>query len=527
MKSIVGLFEKQGWILLLLVVICTLLKSVFFDVDYANPDYFWYMRFVNEGNYAREPFVAGTIALCDPIAKMLGNNLLSWRLWAWGMNFLIFAIPYVFLLNNEQRRKSAFVAALALCLIEGRYGLEPPKFVYLFYAIMMTCFVTYYKSQKFIYVVIISLMCALIGFVRFPSVFVWPVIVVAFFIKKSPFCHRVTIASLPILLFVVLVSCTNEGIIQYFSDVRTYMKESAAQDHAAHIIFFSEVKTTILAIIYTSFILLPFLCNRYIKQKWSDNKIIKVGCIVPIIAIYLIHPTPHHGFALVLAVFILGLYAVSWNLDSVVLCAAIAIGAMFCSVGSDCGFIHDYYSIVFLPYIVYNLGNYIGGEHNLVRIDRNFKRILFLMVSIIIFAHELSFVMEFQKEYVSKGHISIVDGNVVSEKFKGVALTQKSGEHLGQLQKEYESYNKKNKDAIFWGRASHWMSFINDKYPVTNMWEITSANKDGKAFKDFCSYIEKNYPVVIDTENHENTRRFLLEKGYHSIDKQHYVIYER
>ena len=129
------------------------------------------MRFVNEGSYAREPFFAGTIAITRPIAALLGENLFSWRLWAWGMNFLIFAIPYIFLLNNEQKKKSAFVAALALCLIQGRYGLEPPKYVYFFFAIMMTCFIAYYKSQKVIYVVIISLTCALISFVRFQYYF--------------------------------------------------------------------------------------------------------------------------------------------------------------------------------------------------------------------------------------------------------------------------------------------------------------------------------------------------------------------
>ncbi len=524
MKPIAEIVERYGWVCLLLVVAFTLAQTVLFDVDYANPDYFYHMRLVAEGNYAREPFLSGTIALGSPIAALIGDKVFIWRLWAWGMNLLICGIPFFAL---GCKKKSAFVAALTLCVMEGRFGLEPPKFVYLFYVIVITSFIAYHRSQKFAHVLIISIMCALIGFVRFPSIFIWPVIAFAFLLGKRPILHRITIFALPILLFISLVSCTNGSFIQYCDDIRVYMKESASESHATHLIFLSEVKTTVLACIYTAFMILPFVSTRFIKLHGVSERTVKILCTIPIIAILLIHPTPHHSFALVITVVMLGWIANGWEKNSVVMGLTIIIGAMFCSVGSDCGFIHDYYSVSFIPFLIYNSDGLVGGEANLKKVCKDFKQILFPIVIIMLLADIMSLAKEFEKEYNYEGKIVFVDGNVVSEKMKGVFVSQRTADRLCSLQKEYNLYSKDNNDVIFWGRASHWMSFINDKMPVTNMWEITSANNDGKSFKDFRAYIEAHSPVVIDTEKHPNTKEFLLAHKYRAIEKSNCTIFMR
>lgn len=527
MRLVFDVIEKYGWLLLLLIVAFTLAQTALFDVDYANPDYFYHMRLVAEGNYAREPFLSGTIALGVPIAALIGDKVIIWRLWTWGMNLLICGIPYLFLLDCKQKKKSAFVAALALCIMEGRFGLEPPKFVYLFYVIIITCFIAYHKSQKFARVIVISIMCALIGFVRFPSIFVWPVVVVAFLFEKRPILHKVTVLILPILLFRCLVSCTNGSIIQYCEDIRVYMKESASESHATHLIFLSEVKTTVLACIYTVFMILPFVSTRLIKWRGVSKRAVQRLCAIPIIAILLIHPTPHHSFALVITVILLGWIANGWEKNSIVMGLTIIIGAMFCSVGSDCGFIHDYYSVSFIPFLIYNSECLVGGETNLQKACKSFKQVLFPIVAIMLFANIMSFAKEFEKEYNHEGRIVFVDGDVISEKMKGVIVSQRTADRLCSLQDEFNLYGQGNNDVIFWGRASHWMSYINDKMPVTNMWEITSANKNGKSFKDFCTYIEAHSPVIIDTEKHLNTKEFLLSKEYRIVEKPYCTIFTR
>ena len=73
---------------------------------------------------------------------------------------------------------------------------------------------------------------------------------------------------------------------------------------------------------------------------------------------------------------------------------------------------------------------------------------------------------------------------------------------------------------------AHIMSFINNKWPITRLWKVSSIDGDNAAMYDLKKYAKSNRPVIIDMEEDRNTYDLLSSLGYQRIKKQYYSIYK-
>ena len=70
-------------------------------------------------------------------------------------------------------------------------------------------------------------------------------------------------------------------------------------------------------------------------------------------------------------------------------------------------------------------------------------------------------------------------------------------------------------DVIYWGtNLTHLMTFANNQWPVTSIWDISNKDIESKSFTEFSEYVRQNKPVVIDLEKHSNTETFMMSQGY-------------
>lgn len=94
-----------------------------------------------------------------------------------------------------------------------------------------------------------------------------------------------------------------------------------------------------------------------------------------------------------------------------------------------------------------------------------------------------------------------------------------------EAEKDYLNLSK-NGEVIFWGMDAHIMSFINDKWPITRLWKVSSVDGDNAAMYDLERYAKSHRPVVIDMEENKNTFDLLSSLGYQRIKTKYYSIYK-
>ena len=441
MMHIQSFCERYGKWLFLFALIFTFAYSFFYEVHISNHDYLFYMHFVDEGDYVKPAMVSGTIWFSKPLWFLLGHKLWMWKVWAWGMACLTAVIPYYALLNKEQRNKYAYIMALVVLVLNLRYGLEPPKYAYLFNTIMLTCFVKYVYTNKIGWVVAVSACASLIAFVRFPSFFVWPVVIFAMLLLRENWKHSLSVIILPTIFFIGLVTITNGSIGTYFNKLMGNAEASASGSHSLMNLFHGYVTTTIHAIAYMTLICLPIFMYGMWKKK--ESAIFKVGYFLSfllIAAIMIIHPTEHLSCALTMAIVLLCAYCNRWDWKGIVLGATIVITNMFCSVGSDCGFVHEYYCVSFIPFLLLDsktdnklkrktaLGN--KWSFDIERVMPLFTALV-LILSISTIADKC---IVLGKKYCS----GIVSGSELSPNLDYIYFSKQSMRKYSDLQKEYD-----------------------------------------------------------------------------------------
>ena len=535
MKAIQNFCERYGWVMMGFTLLYTFSLSLLYSADMSNHDYLYYMHLAENGDYSSEPLIAGTILLTQPILAILGHHLYLWKIGAWVINCITALIPFFALLNKEQRKKYAYIMVIVLFVFNWRFGLEPPKYVYLLNTIMLTCFIKYLEDNKYGWTVGISILLALIAFVRFPSFLIWPVVVLSMLLLKRNIKHTLTVIVLPLLLFLWFISITNGSVGLYFSDISNYMNESTSEDHSLLVIFLSEVQTTVNAFAYTFILCAPlvFFTLLKVKQTLVYRVLFALASLIAI-AIIFIHPSGRLcSCALCMTVGLIYCNCNGWTMKNIVMVSTLLITMMFASTGSNCGFIHDYLVGCFIPFLVANTpalkeNKQCQNEHNIIHAVNNgvLTSIFATLSLIIIVSLYVSGFKGIKEKYYKDSNWSFCNAEVVSHNLDNIFMCQEECESLTRFQKEYNNYSKSSKDVIFWGGGSHIMSFANDRWPVTNIWNITSKNKDAKAFKDFKNYIMSNKPIVIDTEKHLNTESFLISLGYTKTAKDGYSVYE-
>lgn len=518
MNKVQCLCERYGRWMLLFSLLFTFAYAFFYELDISNHDYLFYMHYVDEGNIENHAMVAGTIWFSNPLWTLFGRRLWMWKIWAWCMASLTAVIPYFSLLKKEQRHKYAYVMALVILVLNLRYGLEPPKYAYLFNVLMLTVFIKYLQTNKIGWLVSVSVCVALITFVRFPSIFVWPVIIVAMILSKRDWKHTLLVLALPMIFWGVMVTITNGGIGSYFENLLGHAEATVSESHSLVNLFRGYVVTTTHAAAYMTMICLPLLFWGIWKRK--DNAVVKVGVVsslLLILVIMFIHPTEHLSCAMTMAALVICAYCRCWNWNGIVLGATIVIANMFCSIGSNCGFVHDYYCVCFLPFFLITSNGTEQQEKKQSNtrthyLDMEYALPMFVTLVMVLYISTLT-----NKIYVlgDKYRSGIVNGRELSTNLNGVYFAKKSMQKYYDLQKIYGEQERVQGNVIYWGtHSTHLMAFINNQWPVTDIWDISNRDINNKAFKDFSRYIIQNKPAVVDLERHQNTELFMESQGY-------------
>ncbi|MCF0232237.1 MAG: hypothetical protein HUJ63_08245 [Enterococcus sp.] len=269
MKAIQNFCERYGWVVMGGALVFTLIFSLLLSLDVSKNDYLYYMHLVDNYDCSQDTMVVGTIFFSKPLWLLFGRNLWMWRIGAWLINCVTALIPFFLLLNKEQRHRYAYVMVLVIVVLNWRFGLEPPQYVSLFNTLMLTCFIKYLQNNSYRFILAVSLFVALITFVRFPSVFVWPVVILAVLLLRQNIKHTLTAALLPLLFFACLVSITNGSICGYFGDLTSTLHQSATDDHTIKKIFVSEIYHTIQLIKFVLVLSLPIILFAVCKIKKS------------------------------------------------------------------------------------------------------------------------------------------------------------------------------------------------------------------------------------------------------------------
>ena len=527
--------DRGGIILLVLTIVFSFFYSMGYTLDGSQYDYMYYMHLVDDAEYAEDTLVVGTLLLYKPLWYLFGNTIWLWNRFHWFLNFFVICIPYLFLLNNRQRKKYAYVQALAVLLFcVTRCGCEPPRLVLLFALFAVTLFVRYVKLQNSKLILFISLLLALIAFCRFPSLFVYPLFVVAVMLTARRKIHSLLIIVLPVIFFCLLVSFTNGSIIAYISDMKSsFVYESnSSPSHSVYAIFMSEVDSIVELLKFSVIAIVPFILLIWKKK----NKIWwMISPVVVLLALNMIRINPIPRWACAIAIVICFFYLVEnkASLKSFAMVLLVVLVPMFTSIGSNCGFGSDFVSVAFLPFLAADMKsiNTDSEYFSIKSIDCSFDKGLlysaFFLVVITLFLSNLNVRFKNLREaYYEDGRIRIVNAEALSPNLKNMYFGEKKLARYLEAEKEYKILEKEKQDVIFWGMDAHIMSLANDKWPITRLWKVSSVTVDNAAMNDLGRYANLKRPYVIDMEENENTEKTLLSLGYQRIQKKYYSVYK-
>ena len=513
-------------------------------IDISNHDYMYYMHLCSNSNYKEYPMISGTMLLYKPLNILFGNSYWMWQKFHWLLNLTILFIPFFCLLNYNQRRSYLIVAVLLVLTASNRIGCEPPRLVYFFLSIALTSLIKYHKSKRFLWIIIISICLSFIAYVRFPSLFVYPVITLAVMCLSNNIKHKITIILLPLITFFILISLTSGDIQSYFYDLSNSLKSTSSGSHSIKQLFIACIQSVFCDTIYSIVILLPFilfsLWNKRKKKIFFIASFIclalSVFCIFhcppsgnnPTIHLFnytlsliFYHPIPQLYGTLFIAILILYLRDSNFNKSNIAIGFAIVFASMLASTGSDFGFIHEYMSIAFLPFIAINTPSIHPNKKHI-----NPMRLIFLCLCYALILSTLySQYKKLNHNYYNEGTINVINGGIISDNLNYVFFGKQDYNRMSDMQYEYNRLKIKYTDVVFWGWWSYYMSLANNKWPIRSEWDISSKDSNGKALNDLKDYSSAHKVTIIDTEKHVNTEKLLSSLGYIHIEKQYYRVY--
>lgn len=506
-----------------------------YTLDGSQFDYLYYMHLVDIAEHSEKPMVVGTLFFYKPLLSLFGNSMWLWNRFHWFLNLFVICIPYLFLLNKKQRKKFAFAQALAILLFcVTRCGCEPPRLVLLFAMTAVTIFVKYAKSHNSKLIWFISLLLALIVFCRFPSMFVYPLFVFAVVLIAKKRSDSLLILTLPITLFCLFVTFSNGSIVAYISDVQNSLAHASntSPSHSVSAIFMKEVECIVELIKFSFISIIPFLLLLWKKKNklwWFVSPVI----VFMVLNLIRINPVPRWASAITVVLCLFFIVEKKFSSDAIAKSILISFVPMITSIGSNCGFVYDFVSVAFLPYLAVNMKS-INNERKYYSIEdlhlpfnRGLLFSAFTLVVVALFCSNL--IVRFKNiksEFFENGTVSIVNGEKLSPNLKCLYFREGRLEPYLQAENDYKLYKASNKDVIFWGMDAHVMSFANDQWPITNIWKISSVNLGNAVVKDLEKYVNSKKTVVIDMENSENTDKLLSSLGYKKIKKEYYTIYK-
>lgn len=527
--------DEFGALLLIFSVVFSFFYSFGYTLDGSNVDYLFYMRLTEEGDYSQNPLFVGTLLLYKPLCSLFGHNYWLWQRFHWFFNLLTICIPYFSLLNSKQRKQFAFVQALAVLLFcISRCGCEPPRLVLPFAIIAVCLFIKYTKSKDFRHIVAISLLLSLIAFVRFPSLFVYPLFVFAIILLHSKVRDKVGIVFLPLVLFSFLVSFTNESPLSYFHDLKIHFADmsTASPGHSISAIFYSEVKS-VIELVYFSFIsIIPFLLLLWKKKSkiWLGISLIVVLLVMNIIRI---NPIPRWACAIAIVLGLFYMVEHKYSRQSLSISFLSVLVPLITSVGSDCGFGYDYVAVTFLPYFAANMQSVVKRNeyYYCSSINCSFNKGLlfpafFLVITMLYCSNFIVRIKNVRDAYFLDGSVSIVNAECLSPNMRNTYFSEKNIARYLEAESDYKQLSNEGRNVIFWGMDAHLMSFSNNKWPVTHLWRISSKDGENAAMSDLETYIKIEKPIVIDMQKDANTCDLLTSFGYQKVEKKYYLIYK-
>lgn len=527
--------DNFGIILLIFSILFSFFFSLVYTLDGSQYDYLYYMQLIDEGNYKESAMCGGSLFSYKPLSILFGKSFFLWNRFHWVLNIITIFIPYLFLLNSEQRKRYAFAQALAVLLFcVTRCGCEPPRLVLPCAIISICLFVKYAINHNTKLLWGISLLLSLIAFFRFPSLFVYPLFVVAvFLIAKNKRDGFITM-TLPVVFFCLLVTQTNGNIISYIESLRNGVSNtsSLSPSHSMSAIFMSEVESVLELMYFSIVAVIPFLLLLWKKKNkvwWIASPVI----LLLMLNLIRINPIPRWACAIIFVLCFFFIFENKFSRESLACSLLISFVPMITSVGSNCGFGYDYVSVAFLPFMAIKMKSiYLEEEYfSIDSFHLPFKKGLlypaFYIVVFVLFASNLNVRFKNIREaFIYNGSVSLVNGERLSPNLKNIYFSEGAIMPLLEAENEYSQLSTRNADVIFWGMDAHVMSFANEKWPITDLWKISSVDGDNAAMYDLDEYVKKYRPIVIDMEKLENTNKLLTSIGYQRIVKNNYIIYK-
>ena len=453
-----------SYVLLILTLCYTLIYSSGGMTDISNHDYMYYMHLCSDSDYSRHPMISGTLLIYKPLFSLFGFSFWKWQKFHWMLNLVTIFIPYFVLLNGSQRRRYLFVAILLVLIAHYRMGCEPPRLVYFFGSITLTCLIKYFKINRFVWILIMSICLSLIGYVRFPSLLVYPLVALAVICFTNRIMHRITILLLPIVLFLILVSITSGSVQQFFSDLSNSLNDSITGDHSMKLLFFSCAQSLVCDAIYTVILLLPFslyilwkklkyrillvatcfsfilsLCSIFYYPAWGDEIPHLYLANITFSMVYY-HPIPQLFGAFFIVVIILYLYDYKFDSKTFILGLIIIFSAMAASAGSNFGFVHEYMSMAFLPYFASLSPSIDIQQAHKCKYSKPSLRLWIVCLCIAMIVSTLmNDVRTLHREFCSEGKIAVINGGgKLAENLDNVYFGEQSFGKLTGMQKEYK-----------------------------------------------------------------------------------------
>ena len=522
--------------MLLFSILFTFFLSFCYPMDGSNDISLHYLRLAADNDCTTNTMVAGTTFFYNLCSEFFGHNYWIWQKLSWLINALTVLVPYVFLLNARQRRRYAFVAALAMLVMQQRFGCEPYRLVFLFMTIMMTSFIKYVDTKKFEWVFFVAVMLPLIAYTRFPSIFVWPLMIIAFIVLNYNKLYTYFVALAPLLLLVWLGLLCNGTIDGYFDAILSDIDGVGAMGHTVGSVFWAGVASMLETLLYA--LLIAFPCVMCVAWKVKEVDVFKTlamagaGVVTLLVIVY---PSEHILAALVWCAAALHCYDKHFARKNVAVAMTVVLAPLFCCAGSYDGFIYDYFSVCYLPYLAVHtqsldIRRHKEKHHHHSDVYRYVKRRLYrrpLMgfIAVFTFATLLSRFIAFGKTYMECGELYMVNANSLGANLNRNYVGEETYDRLDALSKEYIMLTRQYDEVVFWGPDASTMSLLYDKWPVTYMCNTSSADADSKAFSEFKDYIKEKRPVVIDQERHANTATFLLAIGYKKTSKEGHDVF--
>lgn len=264
------------YVFLTLAIFYTFVFVVFGFGNYMDP--FYWMSMYERYDVSSYMY-CGTIALGYVWIKCFGATVFSMRLLGWLLSVVSLAMPYVFLLDKDSRRKNVHWLAFAYCLLGYAVFQEysPGSLSVFIISLLSVVLVRYIENRKF--VAFIPLVMALAIVARFPNVVLllfMPLIVLINGWMKKQKAVKVCVDECVVIVGTIVLSLFSYkvlGVDTSYDSLKIGFSQEAQGNHSVDVMIKSLVSNSIVLVYDVGFVLAVLFglaINRHSKtwNKW-------------------------------------------------------------------------------------------------------------------------------------------------------------------------------------------------------------------------------------------------------------------